>query len=125
MNEHSQRIDIIGEFRSVVADGFPYSLPKFYIVCRAEADAHKEVTMPYKVILRRPSDELVELHNSDVSASIPPNAGRVIGTLIADIRDFEIKSQGRHTITAQLGDSFYSADFMVISQRTIENDTQE
>lgn len=125
VNEHAQRIDILGEFRRVVADQFPYSLPKFYIVCRAEVDARKHVTMPYKVTVRRPSDELVELHNNDVSVTIPPNVGRVIGTLIADIRNFEIISQGRYTITAQLGDSEYSADFIVVSRRNVTHDTQE
>ena len=62
MNELSQRMDIIGEFRSVVADQFPYLLPKFYIVARVEVDAREPVALPYELTLRRPSDELVELH---------------------------------------------------------------
>ncbi|MDE2854655.1 MAG: hypothetical protein OXN88_10830 [Chloroflexota bacterium] len=125
VNEQLQRIDILGEFRSVIADQVPYSILKFYIICRAEADARNHAAMPYRVTLRRPSDELVELHNSDVSVTIPPHAGRVVGTLIAEIRDFEIKGLGRHTITAKLGESVYGTDFMVVSQRTIANDTQE
>lgn len=125
VNEHLQRIDILGEFRSIVADHFPYSLPKFYIVCRAEVEAHDHANLPYKLTLRIPSDEEVELHHSDVSVTFPPNAGHVIGTLIAEIRDFEFTNQGRYSITARLGDSVYSADFIVSSQRTIENDTQE
>jgi len=125
VNDRLQRMDILGEFRRLIADQFPYSISKFYIVCRVETDAHKHVTMPYTVTVRRPSDELVELHRSDVSVTIPPDVGPVVGTLIADIRDFEIKSQGRHTITAQFGDSQYSADFIVAPRRNVTNDTQE
>lgn len=125
VNEEAQRMDILGEFHRVIADHFPYSLPKFYIVCRAKADARNHSTTPYKVTLRRPSDELVELHNSDVSVTMPPNVGRVIGTLIADIQDLEIKSQGRHTITVQLGNSEHNADFIVMPRRNVTNDSQE
>ncbi|MYE28079.1 MAG: hypothetical protein F4X87_12880 [Chloroflexi bacterium] len=125
VNEQMKRMDIVGEFHRVTADQFPHSIPKFYIVCRAKADAQKQVTMPYRVTVRRPSDDLVEIHNSDVSVTIPPNVGPVVGTLIADIQDFEIRSQGRHTITAQLGDSEYSAEFIVAPRRNVTNDTQE
>lgn len=125
VNEEAQRMDLLGEFHRVIADQVPYTLPKFYIVCRAKADARSHTTMPFKVTLRRPSDELVELHNSDVSVTMPPNVGRVVGTLIADIQGLEIKCQGRHTIIAQLGDSVYKADFIVALRRTVNNDTQE
>ena len=90
VNEEAQRMDLLGEFHRIVVDRFPYSLPKFYIVCRAKADARSHSTVPYKLTLRRPSDELVELHNSDVSVTMPPSVGRVVGTLIADIQDLEI-----------------------------------
>ena len=125
VNEEAQRMDILGEFHRVVVDQFPYSLPRFYIVCRAKADTRSHSTMPYKLTLRRPSDELVELHNGDVSVTVPPNVGRVVGTLIADIQDLEIKSQGSHTITAQLGDSEHNADFIVVPRRNVINDAQE
>lgn len=125
VNEEAQRIDILGEFHRVIVDQFPYSLPKFYIVCRAKADARSHSTMPYRLTLSRPSDKQVELHNSDVSVTIPPNLGRVVGTLIADIQDLEIKSQGRHTITAQLGDSEYSVDLIVAPRRNAKDDTQK
>ena len=49
VNEVSQRMDIIGEFRSVIADQLPYSLPRFYIMCRVEADAQEPLTLPYKL----------------------------------------------------------------------------
>lgn len=91
VNEVAQSMDILGEFHRVTADQLPYSLPKFYIVCRVKAVARKHSTMPYTVTLRRPSDELVELHNSDVSVTMPPNVEGVVGTLIADIRDFKIE----------------------------------
>lgn len=125
VNEQLQRMDIVGEFHRIIADQFPHTIPKFYVVCRAKADAHQQAKMPYKVTARRPSDALVEIHNSDVSVTIPPNVGRVVGTLIADIRDFEIKSQGRHTITAVLGDSECSADFIVALRRNIADDSPE
>lgn len=125
VNEHSQRMDILGEFRRVVAESFPYSLPKFYIICRAEGDAHLQAELPYKLTLRMPSEELVDLHRSDVSFNIPSNAGHVVGNLIAEIRDFEFTNQGRYSIIAKLGDSVYSVDITLIPQRTITNDTQE
>lgn len=125
VNEEAQRIDILGEFHRVIADQVPRTLPRFYVVCRAKADARNQTTMPYRVVLRRPSDELVELHNSDVSVTMPPNVGRVVGTLIADIQDLEIDSQGRHTITAQFGDSEHTADFIVVLRRNVIDDTQE
>lgn len=125
VNENLQRIDILGEFRSMVADHLPYSMPKFYVVCRAEADAHDQANLPYKLTLRKPSNEEVELHNSDVSVTFPPKAEHVIGTLIAEIQEFEFTNYGMYSITARLGDSVYSADFMVIPQRTVANDTQE
>ena len=125
VNEQLQRMDIIGEFDRIIADQFPHTIPKFYVVCRAKADARRQATMPYKVTALRPSDELVEIHKSDVSVTIPPHVGRVVGTLIAEIRDFEIKSQGRHTITAVLGNSECSADFIVAPQRNVTNDKQE
>ena len=122
VNEHSRRMDIIGEFRNIVADQFPYSLPKFYIVGRVETDVHEPVALPYKLTLRRPSDELVELHSSEVSVNIPPNAGHIIGNLIAEIQNFEFMNQGRHAITAQLGDSVFSTDILVVPRRNITND---
>ncbi len=125
VNEEAQRMDILGEFHRVIADQVPCTLPKFYIVCRVKADARNQSTMPYKVTLRRPSDEMVELHNSDVSATMPPKVGRVVGTLIADIQGLEIRSQGRHTITAQFGNCEHSADFIVALRRDVINDPQE
>ncbi len=123
MNELSQRMDIIGEFRSVVADQFPYLLPKFYIVARVEVDAREPVALPYELTLRRPSDELVELHNSRVSVNIPPNVAHVVGNLIAEIQSIKFMNQGRQVITAQLGESVFSTDIMVFRRRNITNDT--
>ena len=123
VNEQSQRMDIIGEFRRVVADKIPYSLPKFYIVGRVEADVHEPVALPYKLTLRRPSDELVELHSSEVSVNIPPNVEHVVGNLIAEIQNLEFMNQGRHTVSAQLGDSVFGTDIMVVPRRNITNDT--
>ncbi len=125
MNEHSQRMDILGEFRRVIADEFPYSLPKFHIICRAEVDASELVTLPYKLTLRTPSEELIELHSSDASVTIPPNVGHVVGNLISEIRDLEFASKGRYAITAQLGDSEYSADIVVLPRRNVKDDAQK
>ncbi len=123
VNELSRRMDIIGEFRSVVADQFPFLLPKFYIVVRVEVDAREPVALPFELTLRRPSDELLELHNSRVSVNIPPNVGHVVGNLIAEIQSIEFMNQGRHVITAQLGESVFSTDIMVFCRRNITNDT--
>ncbi len=125
VKEHSERIDIIGEFRSVLADGFPYLLPKFYIVCRIEGDVRQTVALPYELTLRSPSNELVEIHTSSVSVDVPPNVRRVVGNLIAEIKNFEFMNQGRYTITAQLGDSVISTDFLVISRQNDSDDAQE
>ena len=125
VNELSQRIDIIGEFRNVMADRFPYLLPKFYIVSRINADVREPVEVPYKVTLCRPSNELVELHSSDVSVDIAPNVGQVVGNLIAEIQNFQFMDQGRHLITAQLGESVFCTDIMVLRRRNISNDTEE
>ncbi len=125
VNEHSRRMDIIGEFRNIVADQFPYTLPKFYIVGRVETDVHEPVALPYKLTLRRPSDELVELHSSEVSVNIPPNAGHIIGNLIAEIQNFHFMEQGRHEIAAELGDSVFNTDIVVFPRRNITHDTQK
>lgn len=125
VNEDSQRMDLIGEFRRVVADRFPYVSPKFYIVCRVKADQPGLESVSYKLTLRRPSLELEELHSSNVSVNIAPNVAHVVGNLIEEIQDFEFRNQGPHTLTAQLGDSVFSTDIMVIPRRDITHDTQE
>ena len=124
VNEMSQRMDIIGEFRRVLADQFPYSLPRFYIVCRVEADIHEPVSVPYVLTLRTPTKELVELHRSDVSLNIAPNVGHVVGNLIAEIQDFEFVNQGQYEISARLGDSVFSTDIIVLPRRNVTNDAQ-
>ena len=114
VNEHSQRMDIIGEFRRVIADQFPYSMPKFYIICRVEADFHEQLEVPYKLTLVRPSMESVDLHSSSLSVNLAPNVGHVVGNLVAEIQNFEFLNQGPHAITAHLGDSVFCTDIMVI-----------
>ena len=125
VNEQVRRMDIIGEFRRVIADQFPYILPRFYVVCRVEADIHGLVDVPYKLTLRRPSDELVELHTSGVSVNIAPNVKHVVGNLIAEIQNFEFMDQGQHTITAELGDSVSITDILAVPRRNVTNDAQE
>ncbi|MCY3979541.1 MAG: hypothetical protein OXG23_15700, partial [Chloroflexi bacterium] len=73
VNEQMKRMDIVGEFHRVTADQFPHSIPKFYIVCRAKADAQKQVTMPDRGPVRRPPENLVKFHNSDVWVPFPQN----------------------------------------------------
>ncbi len=125
MNEHSQKLDILGECRRVAAERIPYVLSRFYIISRAEVDARDIATIPYKLTMRLPSDEIDELHNSDVCVAFPPKAGHVIGALIVEIRNLEFTSQGRRLISAQLGDSKCTTDITVMPQRNVANDGQE
>ena len=122
VNEQSQRMDIIGEFRRVVADQIPYFLPKFYIIVRVEADVNEPVTAPYTLTMRRPSNEVVELHSRGVSISTPANVEHVVGTFVTEIQNFELMDQGKHTITAQLGDSVANTDILVFCRRNITDD---
>ena len=125
VNQQCQTMDIIGEFRRVVADQFPYAIPTFYIVCRVEAAYQEPLAVPYNVTLRRPSDEVLDLHRSQVSLQVAPNAGQVVGNLIAEIQNLEFESQGSHTLKAQLGDSVFSTVITVIRRRNNSNGKQE
>ncbi len=44
INEPTQKMDIVGEFRRVIVDQFRHTLPTFYVVCRAKADARNHST---------------------------------------------------------------------------------
>ena len=125
VNEEFQRMDIVGEFRSVVADKLPYSLSKFYIIVRIEGDVQRPVTAPFKLTLGRPSNELVELYCSDVSIDAVPDAGPVVGNLIAEIRDLDFVNEGRHAITAQLGESLGATDILVFHRRNNSYDASK
>ncbi len=123
VKEESQRVDIIGEFRSVEADDFPLRLPKFFIFSRIEGEASENVSATYEVRFHRPSNKLEELHSSNLSLDVPPDTDTIVGNLIAEIHNLVFTDPGKHTLTAQLGDSSFETDIMVFRRRNGENDT--
>jgi len=122
VKEESQRVDIIGEFRSVEAEDLPLRLPKFFIFSRIEGNVNENVSATYELKLHRPSNELVELHSSKLSLEVPPGAGTIVGNLIAEIQNFDFVDSGKHTLIAQLGDSSFNTDIMVFRRRNGAND---